>query len=1084
MHLRETMRKPLKLNPASWYVAVVAALLFLAAISAIPASGQSANQNDTTPPANSSAGAAAPGRQASGAPVSPLMTATYLVPTVRPDPKRAKEAYEQGVRAEKQRDWDSAFNSYSDAVNFAPDNRDYLFRREMARGRLVQERVDAAEREAVAGHIDKAQQQLLAASHLDPTNKTVRERLTELSSPGTSQIVDTTEPELAGEVHFDYRTGQQSFDYRGDTTGAYERLAQQFGLEVAFDVDVKGRQVRLQLDSVDFPTAARLLGDATGTFWRPLTRNLFFVTDDTPQKRRDYDVSVVRSILLPGSETPDQMTETLRVVRDITGITRSELDPNSRTLTLRASPQAVAVATDLVHQLEQPVGELVLEIEVLEVDRTYARQLGITPPQTATAYSFSQQQIQLAESSSAGLLDVIEQVFGSTAVPPLVAFGGGLSTYLATLPGASANFSEMLTLVHDGRRILLRAEDGKPATFFVGDRYPVSLAQYSSSLETGSSTGVSTSGLPIANFAAGNSPSFITNASLRDNGIDDLMVANSADNTVSVLLGNGDGTFATQVTYPTGVGPVSITTGQFDNATTAANNNTSLDMAVANKTANTISILLANGDGTFQPKTDIPAGSAPVSVVAANFHDVIVSNETDLAVANQGDNTISIYTGNGDGTFKTPAIIQLPTGFEPSSLAALDLNADGHIDLVVSNEGNNSVSVFLGNGNGTFQPRTDYPTGASPVFVALGAFGANGAIDIAVADHDSNAVTVYFNQITSAGTPTGTFVSGTTRDFPAGNGPTSIVAADVNLDGLPDMVVSDQTDNAVSILINLGSETFATNYELPVGTAPVSITTADFNADGRPDVATANNGSADATVVLNSTSLFGGVLGGSNGEAVPFPGVEYLDVGLKIKATPRIHPGDDVTLQMSFDLSSLAGQSQNTIPVINNQTVDQTVRLKENQTGLVASFQETQLMNSINGTPGLADVPGAGSVLSDNTAQNQDNEVLILVTPRMVRLAPRKDHVVYAGQGSLDRAGASEGPITAGNPRERPAENGPPATPPQQAPAEQQPQQPPSTLPVPQPAGAPAQSELPPQPPVEPNSPPPPQTLPPTTPPE
>ena len=1073
------MHKRLKPNPVSWYAGAAAALVFALAIFAIPASSQSANQNDTTPPANSSA--------ENSAPVPPLVPATYLVPTVKPDPKRAKEAYEQGVRAEKQRDWDSAFNSYSDAVNFAPDNRDYLFRREMVRSRLVQARVDEAEREAVAGHIDKAQQQLLAASHLDPTNKTVRERLTELSSQGTSQIVDTTEPELGGEIHLDYRPGQQNFDYRGDTTGAYERLAQQFGVEVAFDVDVKGRQVRLQLDGVDFPTAARLLGDATGTFWRPLTHNLFFVTDDTPQKRRDYDVSVVRSILLPGSESPDQMTETLRVVRDITGITRSELDPNSRTLTLRASPQAVAVATDLVHQLEQPVGELVLEIEVLEVDRTYARQLGITPPQTSTAYSVSQQDVQLAQSGSAGLLDVIEQVFGTTTPPPLVAFGGGLSTYLATLPGASANFSEMLTLVHDGRRILLRAEDGKPATFFVGDRYPVSLAQYSSSLLSGSSTGtgtgVSTEGLPITNYAAGNSPAFITNASLRDNGIYDLMVANSADNTVSVLLGNGDGTFATQVTYPTGVGPVSIATGEFNNATTAPNNNDYLDMAVANKTANTISILLSNGDGTFQPKTDIPAGSAPVSVVSANFHDAEVSNEYDLAVANQGDNTIAIYTGNGDGTFKTPAIIQLPTGFEPSSLAALDLNADGHIDLVVADESNNSVSVFLGNGNGTFQPRTDYATGASPVFVALGAFGANGAIDIAVADHDSNAVTVYFNQITSAGTPTGTFVAGTTRDFPAGNGPTSIVAADVNLDGLPDMVVSDQTDNAVSIMINLGSETFGTNYELPVGTAPVSITTADFNADGRPDVATANSGSANATVILNSTSLFGGVLGGSNAEAVPFPGVEYLDVGLKIKATPRIHPGDDVTLQMSFDLSSLAGESQNTIPVINNQTVDQTVRLKENQTGLVASFQETQLMNSINGTPGLAEVPGANSVLSDNTVQNQDNEVLILVTPRMVRLAPRKDHIVYAGQGSLDRTGASEGPITAGNPRERPAENGPPATPPQQAPAEQ-PQQPASTLPVPQPAGAPAQSELPPQPPVEPNNPPPPQTLPPNNPPE
>jgi hypothetical protein len=968
---------------------------------------------------------------------SPAAQAPAPAPPVKPDPKKAKEAYQEGVRAEKAQDWETAYTAYSDAVNWAPNDRAYFLRREIAKSGLVQTRVDAAEKDAISGRLDAARKELLSASYLDPTNMVVRERLRELLAAEPGRVEQITEPELAGEIHLEYQPGTKSFDFRGDTQGAYEEIARQFGVEAAFDVDLHPHAIRFQVQDVDFPTAARLLGDMTHTFWRPLAHRLFFVTDDTPQKRRDYDVSLVRTILLPASQTADQMTEIARLVRDIAGITRSELDTNSRTLTLRAPPQAIAVATDLIEELEKPLGEMVLEIEILEVDRNYARQLGITPPQSAKVLTFSSQQLQEAEQSEEGLVNVIEQVFGASSlsgIPPVIAFGGGESTFFATLPGAAANFSEMLSLVLHGRRILLRAEDGQPATFFVGQRYPVSLASYSSSLLTGS--GVTTSGLPITNYPAGNSPTFVATASLRNNLINDLIVANGADNTVSVLLGNGDGTFATQALYDTGTDPVSIATGLFDNGATATNSNDFLDLAVANKSANTVSILLGNGDGTFQAKTDIATGNTPVSVISANFHDLTSGAGVDLAVANQGDNSISIFQSNGDGTFKTPTLVQLPTGFEPASLAAFDLNGDGHMDLVVADEGHNTVSVLLGNGNGTFQSRTDYATGNDPVYVALGDFTGNGAMDIAVADNggptssnSGNAVTIYYNQTNSLGAPTGTFIAGVPRDFAAGNGPTSIGVADYNLDGLADLTVADEADNAVSILINLGSGTFAPNYELPVDKAPVSLATADFNGDGRLDVATANNGAADVTVILNSTTLFGGLLGSSG---VPFPGVEYLDIGLKVKATPRIHLNDDVSLQLAFDISSLAGQSFNSIPVINNQTVEQTVRLKQNETAVLAGFLQAQVTNAITGTPGVEGIPGIEWLGQNQNLQDQDSELLILVTPRMVRLAPHKDHVIYAGQGSIEGTAGAGGGALGGVPPPQPP---PPPSPPPEQPA-------------------------------------------------
>ncbi len=1012
----------------------------------------------------------------------PIILATLLAPPARtqapaqstqpasitkPDTKKAKAAYEQGAKAEREKDWDAAYTDYTDAANWAPDNREYVLHREIAKSRLVQSKMDAAERDAISGRLDDALKELLSASYLDPLSPTVRQRLAQLANAQVGQLPKTTVAELAGEPHLEYLTVHKNFDYRGDTQGAYQELGRQFGVEVAFDVDLHERQIRFRADDVDFPTAARLLGDMTGTFWRPLSARLFFVTENTLQKRKDYESSVLRTVLLPASETTDQMTEITRLVREVAGITRADLDVPSRTLTMRASPQAVALAADLIDDLERPTGELIVEVEILEVDRNLTRQLGITPPQTANLYLLSSQQVQEAESSEQGLINVIQQVLG-TVTPNVIAFGGGNTTFFATLPGATADFAEMLSLVRQGRRVLLRAQDGQPATFFVGDRIPVSLTTFSPSLLSSSQTAGSIAS-PLVNYATGNSPSFITTAILRANSttagtFNDLIVANSADNTVSVLLGNGDGTFANQIAYPlvapSDTDPVWITTGSFD-----ATNNPTIDLAVANKASNTVSILLGQTDstgtaiGSFVAGVDLPTGKAPVSIAAASFYDLSATGFLDLAVANQVDNTISVYQGNGDGTFKAPAITQLPAGFEPTSIIAGHFTNSGHMDLAVAEKANVTnnagiVQILLGNGNGTFtQPvNSAYFVGNTPAFVTTADFNGDGVADLAVANSgasstatngtvvsgDSVSILLGNPNPNQINTGNGTFTTQTT--YAAGTGPASLAAADFNQDGLVDLAVSDAVDNAVTILFNQGSGVFTTTTpEIPVATDPVSIVSADFNGDGRPDAATADNGAAEATVILNTLDLFGtGVSGGGT----QFPGAQYLDIGLKMKATPRIHPNNEVTLDLSFDISSLTSQSLNAIPVISNESVQQVVRLKENETAVVAGFRERQLSGAITGNPGVADIPGLGLLDQNQNNQNQDSELLILVTPRLVRLAERKDHVVYAGQGSLEGPGAGGGeatPVFTPPAAQQPAPGPAPAPPPPVEPAPQPP---------------------------------------------
>ena len=145
----------------------------------------------------------------------------------------------------------------------------------------------------------------------------------------------------------------------------------------------------------------------------------------------------------------------------------------------------------------------------------------------------------------------------------------------------------------------------------------------------------------------------------------DLVVANSFSNTVSVFLGNGDGTFQTAEQYQVGDGPISLVAGDF-------NGDGRLDLAVANQVEDTVSVLMGNGNGTFQPQVTYAVGSSPIAIVAGDFTG---DGRTDLAVANQGDNTVSVLLSQGDGTFQSQ--VTYAVGSSPSAIVAGDFTATG-----------------------------------------------------------------------------------------------------------------------------------------------------------------------------------------------------------------------------------------------------------------------------------------------------------------------------------------------------------------------------------------------------------------------
>jgi hypothetical protein len=349
-------------------------------------------------------------------------------------------------------------------------------------------------------------------------------------------------------------------------------------------------------------------------------------------------------------------------------------------------------------------------------------------------------------------------------------------------------------------------------------------------------------------------PSAILPVDVNGDGKVDLAFVNSGqsgsslDNTVSVLLGNGDGTFQTQKTFATGTLPVDVRAGDF-------NGDGKPDLAVLNQVcaltattcgAGSISILFGNGDGTFQSHTDYGVGVTPLSLGVADFNG---DGKPDLAAANYGlfqSDTVSVLINNGDGTFASHVDYTLPG--PPNALAVGDFNGDGIPDMAASTlDPNPQSSVYLppylnilpGKGDGTFQ---------APVSSTLGSVGQRGIAGALVPTgtlQSPNAALlgVHIDSLTYD-----VFYSkggGMFSDFPQNFADTSAVTGflatgDFNADGNLDFALVNRL-GGITLMLGDGQGDFAATQTLVLagGLDPTNrdIASADFNGDGVPDLA-------------------------------------------------------------------------------------------------------------------------------------------------------------------------------------------------------------------------------------------------------
>ena len=338
------------------------------------------------------------------------------------------------------------------------------------------------------------------------------------------------------------------------------------------------------------------------------------------------------------------------------------------------------------------------------------------------------------------------------------------------------------------------------------------------------------------NLGAGKSPKSIATGDFRGIGIQDLAVADSGSNEVSILLGNGDGTFHLVETLAVGASPSFITTGHFHDATT-------VDLAVVDSGSNQVSILLGHGDGSFGLPHNFSVGSNPSSLAIGDFRGIGIQ---DLAVANRASNNVSILLGNGDGTFAAASSIAVGG----SATFVVAFTGTGVQDLAVATVDSSvyargTVSILLGDGHGTFRPGQSLTAvGRGLTSMAVQDFKGDGVADLAVVGSLTDSVAILL------GRGDGSFTLGQT--YEVGGRPQSIAVGHFNSDRVLDLVtVGDYA--LTSVLLGNGDGTFQSTQYFWGGANPFSVAVGDFTGAGRDDLAVVQNFTNQVSVFLNNS---------------------------------------------------------------------------------------------------------------------------------------------------------------------------------------------------------------------------------------
>lgn len=403
--------------------------------------------------------------------------------------RQAERAFRQGQRLEREGKLREALDAYTHAAELEPRDPRFVLRREMVRQRAAFQRVSAGLRQVRRKQYAEAVREFEQAHEIDPSNEFTRQELERAKE--VAKVAAGRQPaaeaapdglDLQPPLVLRPRPLRRSWDLRGDPRALYLALGAVYGIQFAFDDGLPSTPARLRLEEVDFSTAVRVLAAITGTFVAPLEERGAIVVPNTPQKRQEFERYVLKHLVVSELATPEEITELANVLRVILEMRFIQPNLRQKLITVRDTAARVQAAERLVRLLATGRAELLLEVETLQVHARRARELGLLPILQSSLFKLFPPDGQ----AQSGVAVPLPQLFGRQSPAAgagsqlaLAVFGGGRSFIGLTIPGVEFRARLSESLVRGISTQTVRALDNQPATFLVGERFPIVTATFS-----------------------------------------------------------------------------------------------------------------------------------------------------------------------------------------------------------------------------------------------------------------------------------------------------------------------------------------------------------------------------------------------------------------------------------------------------------------------------------------------------------------------------------------------------------------------------------------------------------------------------
>jgi type II secretory pathway component GspD/PulD (secretin) len=382
-----------------------------------------------------------------------------------------------------------------------PQDVELATAREMVRQQLVYDHLERGNAALLNGNRIQALGEFRTALHLDPDNQFAQQRMTDALGESAPRVPGplTVLPDV-GEVRLQPQTNRSDFHFRGDARELLTQVAKAYGVTAIFDDSVVSRRVRFDITDVDFYTAMQAACDVTKSFWTPLDAKQLLLASNTLENHRQFDRMAVRTFLISGVTTPQELNDVVNALRSVFEIRFIAQKPSAGLITVRAPQRMLDAATEFLEGLDTSRPQVVLELRLYQVSHTLTRNMGLQIPNQFTLFHIPTS--ALSALGGQNIQDLINQLIASgginqannTAISallaqlqsqqtsifsqPLATFGNGTTLFGVSLGTAAATLSMNESSVQTLEHAILRASQGKDASFRFGSRFPILNASF------------------------------------------------------------------------------------------------------------------------------------------------------------------------------------------------------------------------------------------------------------------------------------------------------------------------------------------------------------------------------------------------------------------------------------------------------------------------------------------------------------------------------------------------------------------------------------------------------------------------------